>query len=177
MTSQNNPYGEKGDDPFRKQPSSQPPNAPAPEPTQPWGSPTYNQPPPAYGQYAPNPPAYGQPAPYGQQQPNPYAPPTAPYGQPVPYGQPTPYGQPPYGYGGYGQPNRGTNGLAIASMVLGILWLWWVGSILALIFGYIARSQIRQSQQGGGGMAIAGIVLGWIGVALLIVGIIGASVS
>jgi hypothetical protein len=33
----------------------------------------------------------------------------------------------------------GYNGLAIASMVLGILWLYWIGSILALIFGLVAR--------------------------------------
>ena len=59
---------------------------------------------------------------------------------------------------------RTTNGLAIASMVLGILWIYWIGSFLALIFGYVARNQIRQRNQSGDGMAIAGIVLGWIGV-------------
>jgi Domain of unknown function (DUF4190)/Protein of unknown function (DUF2510) len=61
---------------------------------------------------------------------------------------------------------QSTNGLAIASMVLGILWLYWIGSVLALIFGYIAKRQIATSQgrEGGRGMAIAGIVLGWIGV-------------
>lgn len=61
-----------------------------------------------------------------------------------------------------------TNGLAITSMVLGIVWIGWLGSILALVFGYIAKKQINQSggRQGGKGMAIAGIVLGWIGVAL-----------
>ena len=72
----------------------------------------------------------------------------------------------------------GTNGLAIASMVLGILWLWWIGSILALIFGYVAKSQIDQSggRQAGRGMAIAGIVLGWIGVGFMVLGlIIGAA--
>jgi len=60
--------------------------------------------------------------------------------------------------------------MGIASMVLGILWLYWVGSILALIFGYIARSQISGSDgtQTGGGMATAGIVLGWIGVGILV---------
>src|SRR4029450_6249677 len=54
-----------------------------------------------------------------------------------------------------------TNGLAIAGMVLGILWLYWVGSILALVFGYVARGQIAASggRQGGGGMAMAAIVL------------------
>lgn len=76
----------------------------------------------------------------------------------------TPYGAAP----GY-VTNAGTNGMAIASMVLGILWLYWVGSILALIFGYIALGQIKQRPQSGQGMAIAGIVLGWIGVAALVV--------
>jgi hypothetical protein len=112
-------------------------------------------------------PGYGQP-PYGQ----------PPYGQ-GPYGQ-GPYGQPPYGqphpYGGF-PASRSTNGFAIASMVLGILWIYWVGSILALIFGYIARGQIRQRGEGGDGMAIAGIVLGWIGVVLLVLLIILAVVS
>ena len=62
-----------------------------------------------------------------------------------------------------------TNGLAIASMVLGILWLYWIGSILALVFGYVAKGQIARSagRQTGRGMAIAGIVLGWIGVGVL----------
>ena len=58
-------------------------------------------------------------------------------------------------------------GMAIASMVLGILWLYWIGSILALVFGYIAKKQIRERGESGGGMATAGIVLGWIGVGTL----------
>ena len=43
-------------------------------------------------------------------------------------------------------------------MVLGIVWVYWIGSILALIFGYIAKGQINESggRQGGRGMAIAG---------------------
>jgi len=70
--------------------------------------------------------------------------------------------------------SRGTNGFSIASLVLGIVWIYWVGSILALVFGYIAKSQIDRSDgaQGGRGMAIAGIVLGWIGIALLILFIV-----
>lgn len=78
------------------------------------------------------------------------------------YGQPYYVPQQPW-------PQAGMNGMAIASMVLGILWLYWVGSVLALIFGYIARSQIKQRRQDGDGMAIAGIILGWIGVAALLV--------
>jgi hypothetical protein len=120
-----------------------------------------------YGQPPTGQPEHGQP-PYGQQQ----------YGQQ--YGQPQyaqqPYGQAPYGQAPYGQqypPPYGyplvqrTNGMAIASMVLGILWIYWIGSILALIFGYIAKNQIRERGESGSGMATAGIVLGWIGVGIL----------
>ncbi len=58
------------------------------------------------------------------------------------------------------------NGMALTSMILGILWLYWIGSILALVFGYRARREIRDSNgsQSGDGMATAGIVLGWVGV-------------
>ncbi len=102
-------------------------------------------------------------------------PPEPPPGQPPPppgqyppqYGYP-PAGYPPAPYYGYAVPRR-TNGMAIASMVLGILWIYWIGSILALVFGYIARRQIHERAEGGGGMAIAGIVLGWIGVGFLVV--------
>lgn len=69
-------------------------------------------------------------------------------------------------------PLRTTNGLAIASMVLGIVWIYWIGSVLALIFGLIARKQIRERGQGGDGMAIAGIVLGIIGLATMVIAII-----
>ena len=63
-----------------------------------------------------------------------------------------------------------TNGFAVASMVLGIVWAMGLGSILALVFGYIGKKQIDQSgeTQTGRGMAIAGIVLGWVGVGLIL---------
>jgi hypothetical protein len=72
-----------------------------------------------------------------------------------------------------------TNGYAIASMVLGILWLWWLGSILALVFGYIGKGQIDRSEgrEAGRGMAIAGIVLGWVGVGFLLLVIVLAAVG
>ena len=59
-------------------------------------------------------------------------------------------------------PQVPTNGLAVASMVLGILCLYGIGSILALVFGYQAKGQIERSggRESGRGMAIAGIVLG-----------------
>jgi hypothetical protein len=84
----------------------------------------------------------------------------------VPPGYPHAYGYPgPPGY----PVQRPTNGLAIASLVLGILWIYWIGSILALIFGYIARKQIRERGEGGDGLAIAGIVLGWVGLGVLVI--------
>ena len=45
-----------------------------------------------------------------------------------------------------------------------------VGSILAVVFGYVGKSQIDRSggAEGGRGLAIAGIVLGWVGVGTLV---------
>ena len=59
------------------------------------------------------------------------------------------------------------NGFAIASLVVGTIWFFWIGSILALAFGYIARKQIRQRGERGAGLATAGIMLGWVGVGTL----------
>lgn len=75
-----------------------------------------------------------------------------------------------------------TSGLAVASLVLGILWLGWTGSILAVIFGHVAHRDIKRSggTVGGQGLATAGLVLGYIGVAtltLLVVGVAVASLS
>ena len=57
----------------------------------------------------------------------------------------------------------GTNGLAVASMVLGIVWIFWIGSLLAFLFGIVAISQMNESGQVGKGMAVSGIVLGAVG--------------
>ncbi len=61
------------------------------------------------------------------------------------------------------------NGFAIASMVLGIVWIYWIGSILAVIFGHLALKKIKESNgtQSGRGMAIAGLVLGYIAVGIV----------
>ena len=61
-----------------------------------------------------------------------------------------------------------TNGLAIASLVLGITWDFWIGSILALILGVVAQKQIKQNAEAGSGMATAGIILGSVGIATLL---------
>jgi hypothetical protein len=90
-------------------------------------------------------------------------------------------GQPAAGWSPYGSYptalRRSTNGLAVASMILGILWIYWIGSILALVFGYIALSQIKRENQDGRGMAIAGTVLGWVGIGFGVFFVIGAVVT
>ena len=66
-------------------------------------------------------------------------------------------------------PSPQTNSYAIASLVIGIA-VFGIGSPLALIFGYKARNEIDRSGgwQTGRGLAIAGIVLGWVGLAFMI---------
>ena len=92
-------------------------------------------------------------------------PPTPPGPPPVPSGWGTPGAGPP-GYPGVVK----TNGLAIAALVVGCLGFafCFVPSILAIVFGYVSKSQIDQSQgtQTGRGLSIAGIVLGWVGVGI-----------
>ena len=69
-----------------------------------------------------------------------------------------------------------TDGLAIASLVLGIisipgLCLWGGGlvpAILAIIFGLIARSRIRRGERTGAGIALAGLILGFIAAGLVV---------
>jgi hypothetical protein len=66
----------------------------------------------------------------------------------------------------------GTNGMAIASLVCSLLgWICGIGPILGIIFGILALSKIRETGQGGRGLAIAGIAIGGVLIAL---GIIGA---
>jgi len=71
------------------------------------------------------------------------------------------------------------NGMAVASLVLGITWVFWVGSILAVVFGHLALGQIARSQgwQRGRGMALAGLILGYCGLALLLVSIVASATS
>jgi hypothetical protein len=69
--------------------------------------------------------------------------------------------------------------LAIASLIFGILGLTLLptlGSIVAVILGYMAKSEINSSaeQLEGNGLATAGLVLGYIGLGLTLLGIVAA---
>ena len=63
-----------------------------------------------------------------------------------------------------------TSGLAIASLVLSLLFFYGVGSIIAIVLGFRARREIEAANGTlqGRGMATAGVVIGFIGVFLAI---------
>jgi hypothetical protein len=76
-----------------------------------------------------------------------------------------------------------SNGMAIASMVLGIIAIpttctWGLGiivGILAIVFGFIARSQLRRNETNtasGRGMALAGIICGFVPIAVVIIALL-----
>jgi hypothetical protein len=85
---------------------------------------------------------------------------------------PVPYAYPP------AQALPTTNGLAVASLIAGFFWLGWLGSFLAVVFGHIAVGQINRSggREQGSGLAIAGLVLGYLGIGTLLLVILGAVV-
>ena len=67
------------------------------------------------------------------------------------------------------RPGTSTSSLAVVSLVFGIMaWcvLPFVGAIVAIICGHLARSEIRRrpvdSRPEGDGMAVAGLVLGYV---------------
>ena len=100
-----------------------------------------------------------------------------PYGT---YGQPggVPYQNQRY----YGESGR-YNGMAIASLVLGLISIFFnafylVPSILAIIFGILGRSQIKKNPSCQGmGMATAGLVLGIVFLAIYLLIIVLSMVA
>jgi hypothetical protein len=98
------------------------------------------------------------------------------------------YGENPPGYGkspGYGAPpRRPRNGFGITALVLGLLALvlcWTivggiVFGILAVIFGLLGRARAKRSEATNGGVSLAGIVLGVIGL-LLTIGLVALGTS
>jgi hypothetical protein len=92
-----------------------------------------------------------------------------------------PYQQDPYyqqqpttGYGGGYPPTRSTNTLAIVAMILALLGLMACGLLAGAgaICGHIALNQVRERNEEGEGFAKTGIIVGWIGVGLWVVGAI-----
>ncbi len=72
---------------------------------------------------------------------------------------------------------RRTSAMAITSLVAGILgWtlLPFIGSVVAIITGHMARSEIKRSngQVEGDGIAIGGLILGYLVVGMAVLSII-----
>jgi len=59
-----------------------------------------------------------------------------------------------------------TNAMAVASLACGIgqIFFWFVAGVPAIVFGHVARRQIRETGEAGDGMALAGLILGYLGV-------------
>ncbi len=71
-------------------------------------------------------------------------------------------------------PSKKTSGMAIASLVCSIAGFFmclFIGQILGIVFGYKARREIKDSAGAveGEGLATAGIIVGWVGIAVDIV--------
>jgi hypothetical protein len=68
-----------------------------------------------------------------------------------------------------------TSGAAIASLVCGIagMFLFFPATIPAIICGHVARARIRRTGEGGAGLALAGLILGYLGLVIVVAVIIG----
>ena len=69
-----------------------------------------------------------------------------------------------------------TNSLAITSLICGIAQFMFgpLATIPAVVCGHVARNQIRRTGEQGAGMALAGLILGWIGVGFTVLVVIAA---
>ena len=95
------------------------------------------------------------------------APQSAPsYGQqqaiPPQFGQPQ-YAPPQYGAPQFAaHPSQKTNGMAIASLVMSLVCC----NLLGVIFGHVALNQINRTGEGGRGLALAGLIIGYVSLAI-----------
>ena len=88
------------------------------------------------------------------------------------YGQPQ-YGQQQYAQQQYVQPQyvqRPTNTLAIVALILSFF-----VSLGGIICGHIALKQCKERNEAGSGMAIAGLVIGYVSLAITVIWIIVAA--
>ena len=123
---------------------------------------------PAAGSAAP-PPRYAPPS--GPPSPT-YAPPTEPAeaagpGEPGSAVPSDGYAE-AHGHPGAPAPRPPLNGLAVAALICGILGL----APAAIVLGHVGFAQARRSGQRGRGLAIAGFLLGYLALVLLVLGVV-----
>ncbi|MDQ4213448.1 DUF4190 domain-containing protein [Microbacterium capsulatum] len=76
--------------------------------------------------------------------------------------------QPQGGVGPDGYPlSTRTNTMAILSLIFAFFI-----SLLAVVFGHVALAQIRRTGEQGRGLAVAGLVLGYLSIAAAVIGVI-----
>ena len=73
-------------------------------------------------------------------------------------------------------PHRQTSALAVISLVTGILGVFpapFLASVVAGVTGHLARAEIRRAPERfeGDGMALAGLVLGYLMIAIALAGV------
>jgi hypothetical protein len=135
---------------YPNDPSSGPPQGQQPSS----GAPYQQQPPSSGAPYnAPPPPGYGQQQPPGYGQPDAYA----------PYGQQ----QPQY----YQQP-RGTNIMAILSLVFAFVF-----APVGIVLGHVAKRQIARTGEEGSGLATAGLIVSYVITGFYVLACIGAIIA
>ncbi|MFG1867471.1 DUF4190 domain-containing protein [Micromonospora arborensis] len=143
--------------PHDHEPSQEPPTQPyptAPHPAQPYGAHPYPEQPYAVPQY-PDQPYAAQPYPAQPYSAPPYSAPPYPVA-PFSPAYPVVVAAPP------------TSGLAVASLIAGLVgvlggWcLFGVPCIAAVILGHMATAATKRGERGGHGIAIAGLILGYI---------------
>ena len=82
------------------------------------------------------------------------------------YGMPPTY--PPVGVTAYPPAPSQNDGKAIASLVLSLLGLCGVGSLLGVILGHQSRGQAKREGRQPSGLALAGVIIGYVGLAALV---------
>jgi hypothetical protein len=133
---------------------SDPNNPSAPRPEQ--NAPT----PPPYSPSNAAPPAGEQQNPYATPQQNPYAQSEQPYGAAPAYG--------------YQQQAPKTNTLAIVSLIASLAGLiTGISAIVGIITGHIALGQIKKTGENGRGLALGGVIAGYVITVLGIIAVIG----
>lgn len=68
----------------------------------------------------------------------------------------------------------GHDGLAITSLVSSLVWVMGLGSVVAVVTGHLSRSRARREGRAPSGLALAGLVIGYVGIALMTVGVLAA---
>jgi hypothetical protein len=80
-----------------------------------------------------------------------------------------PPANPPPGHQMAAQAARPYNTWAIVSMCFAastVIGTWCLGGIVAVITGHVARSQIKRTGEAGAGLALAGLIIGYVSIGL-----------